>query len=200
MRPRARASGGCGRSHQALATTALAYATLAVPARAADDVPTFADHDDAAEADETQRAFGLMIDPLAIAEGVFGGDLDIGVLPRVAVGIEGGVFQLANGSAAAALGVGLLVYPIRGTFHGLVLEPCAVYARPLREPLMKFDWRLDVVGLGGIAGWQWTWDYGLSVRLGAGPMRFMGGSRSPGIPVGRDGVDVVLDGSIGWMF
>ncbi|HXX66546.1 MAG TPA: hypothetical protein VEK07_05170 [Polyangiaceae bacterium] len=182
------------------AVAVLSCAVLAATSVAADEAPTFADRDDAAEADETERGLGFMINPLAIAAGVFGGDVDFAVLPRIALGIEGAVVQLADGSIASAVGVGLLVYPIRSRFHGLVLEPCAVYARSLREPLARFDWRANVVGFGGTLGWQWTWDYGLSLRLGVGPMRFVGGSRAPGIPIGRDGLDLVLDGSIGWLF
>jgi hypothetical protein len=141
-----------------------------------------------------------MINPLAIAAGVFGGDVDFAVIRHVAVSVEGAVFQLSDGNVSTALGAGLLVYPARTTFHGLVLEPRVTYARPLREPLTRFEWTTNVVGAGGVAGWQWTWDYGLSARLGGGAEKFFGGHRSPGIPVGVEGLDIVLDGSLGWLF
>jgi len=200
MRRRAGVTAVFAMAQVAPAMTTLSCAVFAAVPAAADEAPTFADRDDAAEADESERGLGFMLNPLAIAAGIFGGDVDFAVFPRVALGVQGAVFQLADGSVATALGVGVLVYPIRSRFHGLVLEPCVVYARSLREPLAKFDWRANVVGLGGTLGWQWTWDYGLSIRLGAGPMRFVGGSRAPGIPIGRNGLDVVLDGSIGWLF
>lgn len=182
----------------AFALAAVAAAPFEPSVASAEDVPTFADREGGP--DETPRDFALMLNPLAIAAGVYGGDADFGVIPRVAVSVEGDVFQLGTGGASTALGVGLLVYPMRTTFHGLWIEPRVVYARPLRERLTRFDWATNVLGVGGVAGWQWTWDYGLSMRLGAGAMRFVGGNGAPGIPVGRYGLDVVLDGSVGWLF
>jgi hypothetical protein len=184
----------------AFALVTFAAAPLEPSVASADDVPTFADREAGADPDETPRDFALMLNPLAIAAGVFGGDADFALIPRLAVSVEGDVFQLGNGGASTALGVGLLVYPMRTTFHGLWLEPRAVYARPLRERLTKFDWATNVLGAGGVAGWQWTWDYGFSMRLGVGAMRFIGGNGAPGIPVGRYGLDIVLDGSVGWLF
>lgn len=195
---RARA-GPRGRFAAAAFACALACAQGRQRSASADEGATFADRD-GAEADETERNLAFMINPLAVAAGVFGGDVDWVLVRRVALSAEGAVFQLTDGDVSAALGVGLLVYPIRTTFHGLVLEPRAVYARPLREPLTRFDWTTNVVGVGGVAGWQWTWDYGLTVRLGAGVLKFFGGRHTPGIPVGAAGLDVVLDGSLGWVF
>lgn len=189
-----------GPARTVLVSIALGSMIFVGPAAAAEDAPTFADRDDGVDADEAPRELALMINPLAIAEGVFGGDADFAVIPHVALSIEGAVFQVGGGAVSTAFGIGLLVYPLRSTFHGWVLEPRAVYARPLREPLISFDWRANVAGFGGVAGWQWTWDYGLSLRLGAGVMRFVGGSRAPGLPLGRDGVDILLDGSFGWLF
>jgi len=184
----------------ALAVAAFSCVTWGASALLADEAPTFADREDGAEADETERGLGMMLNPLAIAAGVFGGDLDFVVVRRIALSAEGAVFQLGDGGTSTALGVGLLVYPTRSAFHGLVLEPRAVYTRPLRQPPFRFDWDANVVGFGGVAGWQWAWDYGFTVRLGAGGMKFIGAARAPGLPLGRDGVDVVLDGSFGWLF
>jgi hypothetical protein len=83
----------------------------------------------------------------------------------------------------------------------LYVEPRVAYARPWSEALTKFDWTVDVVGVGGTAGWQWTWDYGFSVRLGGGAMYFLGGQRGAASnELLAVGPQIVLDGSLGWAF
>jgi hypothetical protein len=106
-----------------------------------------------------------------------------------------------GGVTGLALGAGLPVYPLGRVLHGLYFEPRIAYARPMSEPIPFVDWRLDVLGLGTTAGWQWTWDYGFSVRLGGGAMYFVGGRRNgPSDGALALGTQLVLDGSLGWTF
>jgi hypothetical protein len=183
---------------QRLACSAVFLAlTLIAPVACADASPTFADRDDE-EVREVDRAFGFMFNPLAMALGVFVGEADF-VLGRYAVvAIEGGLYRRGD-STATALGAGLLVYPLGAALRGLYVEPRAVYARPWSEAIGSFEWGMDVLGLGGTAGWQWTWEYGFSVRIGAGAIYFLGDSRNPRSLV-AGGAQPVVDGSVGWAF
>jgi hypothetical protein len=164
----------------------------------ADDVPTFADRADA-EVRDADRSWGFLLNPLATAMGVYGGEADFVVTRYAAVAIEGDLYW-SRDTAGLAIGSGLLVYPLGAVFHQLYLEPRVVYARPLREPIADFAWARDVVGVGATAGWQWTWDYGFSLRVGGGAMMYLGGSRLAQGPSLEVGPQLVLDGSLGWAF
>jgi hypothetical protein len=168
---------------------------LAVSPARADDVPTFADRS-SHDVEEVDRSSAVMLNPLAIAQGVYGGDVDLVLGKHFAVSLEGDIYSV-NGTAATAFGAGLLFYP-SATLHGLYLEPRVIYARPLTEGLVHFDWSTDVLGLGATAGWQWTWDYGFTLRLGGGGMYFMGGQGQGALALA--GPQLVLDGSVGWAF
>jgi hypothetical protein len=178
--------------------SALAILTAA-PAARAEDPPTFADRSDE-EVRDTDRTFGFLLNPLATAMGLFGGEADFVLGRHAVVAVEGSLYR-RGASPATALGTGLLVYPLGSALHRLYLEPRIVYARPLSEGLPRVDWKSDALGLGMTAGWQWTWDYGFSLRLGAGAIDLLGGPRAParGELVAL-GPELVLDGSFGWVF
>jgi hypothetical protein len=180
-------------------SAALVLVVAAAPTAWADDVrdvPTFADRPDRDVA-EDDRTFAVLLNPLAAALGVYGAEADFVLGHHLAATVEGAVYSLP-GSPATALGGGLLVYP-GAVFHGLYLEPRVVYARPLGEKLTRFDLGSDVLGAGVTAGWQWTWDYGFTVRLGAGGVYFVGGG-SGAADVAMGGPQLVMDGSMGWTF
>jgi hypothetical protein len=183
-----------------LAALVASFTLAAVPAAAADDVPTFADRT-ARDVEDLDRSFAILFDPLAIAVGVYGGDVDVVLGRHFAASLEADVYALPTG-AATAFGAGLLFYP--GTaLHGLYLQPRVVYARPVAQGLARFDWNSDVFGAGATAGWQWTWDYGFTLRVGGGGMYFLGGSGpTSGVAgaVALSGPQLLLDGSLGWAF
>jgi len=189
--PRPRRFCGAG---LALLALSLSWSTSAA---AAEDVPTFADRP-ARDVEDVDRTFAVLLDPLAIAAGVYGGDVDFVLGRHFAASVEADVYLLPGG-AATAVGAGLLFYP-GSKFHGFYLHPRAVYARPLSEGIAHFDASTDAVGLGGSAGWQWTWDYGFTARLGAGAMAFLGGAGPTSGTVQLGGPQVILDGCIGWAF
>jgi hypothetical protein len=183
-------------SRHRLAGLAFVLALLAAaPGSRAEDAPTFADREDD-EVRAADRAFGFMINPLAVALGVFGGEADFVLGRHAVVAAEGGVYRRRE-SVAVATGVGLLVYPFNSALHGAYIGPHLIYARRLNESVGPFDWGADAIGLGATAGWQWTWDYGLSVRVGAGVMYFLGDA---GPNMLATGAQPVLDGSFGWTF
>ncbi len=161
----------------------------------ADDPPTFADRPDRDFA-ENDRALAVLLNPLDAAVGVYGAETDFALGRHLAVGVEGAVYNI-GGPPGTALGSGLLVYP-GAVFHGLYLEPRVVYARPMSERITTFGSASDTFGAGGTAGWQWTWDYGFTLRLGAGGMYFAGGSGPGSMTSG--GMKLAMDGSVGWAF
>ncbi len=180
-------------------TLILGSVLLAAPARADDPTPTFADRS-TKEVSDLERSIGFLLNPLDIAQGVYGGDVDLVLGRHLAVSIEGDVYANVSGTTATAFGAGLLFYP-KVAFEGLYLEPRVAYARPLSEGLTHFDWGTDAFGFGATAGWQWTWDYGFTVRLGGGGMYFVGGQGSGSTgPLALSGPQLVMDGSIGWVF
>ncbi len=190
-----------------MTTFAVGLAVAAPPAWGAtgsdDEAPTFADRSDEA-VDEPTWSLAFMFNPLAMSAGVFGAEADFALASRLAIAVEGDVYDLGGGTAAAALGVGLILYPLRCIFHGLYIEPRFLLARPVGESPVGVDWSADVIGLGGTTGWQWTWDAGLSARFGAGAMDYLGGpaSAAPGSAFALQGgeIQLVTDASLGWTF
>jgi hypothetical protein len=175
----------------------VAFIDVAAAARA-DDVATFADRADE-DVRDADRTWAFLIDPLATAMGVYGGEVDFVVMRFAALAVEGDLYR-RDETTGLAIGTGLLVYPLGSVLRQLYLEPRIVYARPLHEPITDFAWARDVVGVGATAGWQWTWDYGFSLRVGGGAMDYLGGPRSAQGPNLGVGPQLVLDGSLGWAF
>jgi len=176
----------------------LVAVSLATSAARADDVPTFADRPDD-EVEDRHAAVALLSNPLAAATGVFGLEADFVLASKLALAVEGDVYRLAD-APGAALSVGLLAYPFSRALRGFYVEPRVSYTRPMKGPLVRLDWETDVVALGGAGGYQWTWDYGLSLRIGIGAQTALGGSFSgmPGQLVGLGGAGLVADTSLGW--
>jgi hypothetical protein len=176
---------------------AIAFALFWVAASSgsafADDVPTFADRaDDAIE--DADASIAVMFDPLAIACGVFGGEADFVVQRSLAISLDA-VGYRPDAATLGAVGAGLLIYPLRSAFHGLYLEPRVTYTRALSQAVVSGPGALVVAGL---SGWQWTWDYGLSIRLGVGVAGSTGGLavRAPEFSVGR--LALIADAGVGW--
>ena len=86
-----------------------------------------------------------------------------------------------------------------GALHGWYVDPQVVYIKPVNEGPVHFDWHSDGAGFGATSGWQWTWDYGFAVRLGAGAMYYAGGGGDPQSAPIR-GAQLVMDGAVGWAF
>jgi len=182
-----------------LAPLAPALLLLLAPARPAhaEAAPTFADRPDEAVRD-ADRAVCVLLHPLAMAVGVYGAEADVTLGGATALAVEGHVLA-RGGPAASVVGLGLLLYP-RGALRGPYLEPRAVYARPLDGAAPRVDFSADVLGAGATAGWQWTWDYGPSVRVGGGAMYFFGGASPVATGPLAAGPQLVLDAAFGWAF
>jgi hypothetical protein len=170
----------------------------------ADEPPTFADRGEAS-VDEDDRTLGFLVNPFRTALGVFGMEGDFVFAPRFAAAVDVAAVR-RSGATDITLAAGLLYFPLRGAFHGLYVEPRVLYVRPFDEPVSRVDGKSDAVAFGGTGGWQWTWEYGLSVRLGAGAQYYVGaeasssGAPRAAIALGSDRVELVVDASLGWVF
>jgi hypothetical protein len=159
----------------------------------AEEVPTTADRDDDS-AEDADATAAVMFAPLAIAFGVFGAEADLVAQRSLAVSLDAAA-RRPDGATLGSLGVGLLVYPLRPAFHGWYLQPRLAYTHILGQSQIAGLGALSVVAL---SGWQWTWDYGLSIRLGAGVAGSTAGipMSAPELRVGRLGL--VADAGLGW--
>jgi hypothetical protein len=192
-----------------LSLAAFALGESVSGAARADDVPTFADRA-GPSALGGDRSFAVLVNPLAMACATFGAEGDFVVAPTIAVAVEVDAVHLpaaARGTNAASVSVGFFAYPWASALHGFYASVRVGIVRPWREPAFRIDGRRDVVELGGLVGWHWTWDYGLSLRVGAGPLLAVGGpppfaSVSPELIIGRAPARLMgaADASVGWAF
>src|SRR5271155_5056600 len=173
-------------------------AALLLPRAASADTPTKYDEDPVGEG-EADHKFALLLNPVDAALGVYGGEADFVLGDHVAVGVTGAFYTL-NNSSAMALGAGLLLYPLRGALHGWYVDPQVVWLKPMDESPVHFTWSHDVGGFGCTSGYQWTWDYGFSGRLGAGAMYYDGGSTIDAESARIRGARFVAEGLVGWAF
>jgi hypothetical protein len=167
------------------------------PIALADDVPTFADRDDDAIEDADTTA-AIVAEPLAVAYGVFAAEANIVVQRSLAVAIDAGGYR-QDTAILGGVAAGLLVYPLHPALHGLYLEPRIVYTHALSLSAASTTGTLS---MGALCGWQWTWDYGLSIRLGAGAAGVVGdravraSALLPEVSIGR--LALVADAGLGW--
>jgi hypothetical protein len=174
---------------------AVGAATFAPSAWA--DPPTEYDRDEIGDK-EPDHKFALMINPLDALVGVYGGECDFVLLDHLVLTAQGAFYNI-NGSNAMALGTGAMMFPLTGALHGWYVDPQVVMVKPLNESPVHFDWHNDGAGFGVTSGWQWTWDYGFALRLGAGAMYYAGGGGDPQSAPIR-GAQPVLEGMLGWAF
>jgi hypothetical protein len=193
--------------YRALVGAALLIGGAANPIPAlAEEPPTFADRTDREEGGDAERSLGVLFDPLSAASGVFGGEADFVLGAHLVASAEAALYSGLYGGLyggdrppALALGGGLLVYP-RGAFRGPYVEPRVVYAHPLAEGFAHVDLSREAFGAGATLGWQWTWDYGFTLRLGAGAIYFVQDGAGAADARAIRGAQLVLDGSLGWTF
>jgi len=176
----------------ALVLSVLVLAAAAPPARAAEtrhDVET--DHLDAFD-DGGPPSFALLVNPLATLLGTFGAEGDFVIGDAAALSVEGD-WVLTGGTTAWAATVGLPVFPWRTIFHGFYVHPRATAAVATSAGAST-----DVLGIGGTAGWQHTWRFGLSLRIGGGVAYEHALGLDGGVAI--LGLRPLLDGEIGWVF
>jgi len=173
-----------------LAST-LGAASRAKAADARGDQET--DHIDAFD-DGGPRTLGLLVNPGALALGTFAAEGDFVLGDAAALSVEGDWLSTPGTTACGAM-LGLPLFPWRVVFHGLYLHPRALLARATSDGLSA-----DVVGIGGTAGWQQTWRFGLTLRLGGGAAYEVALGQVGGASFSVAGVRPLVDGELGWVF
>jgi hypothetical protein len=161
-------------------------------ARAAEsraDVET--DHIDAFD-DGGPRSFGLLVNPAALAFGTVAAEGDF-VVADLAAASVGGTYTSLGGTTAYGAELGLPIYPWKVVFHGFYLHPRVLWAHAAAD-----GGSVDVLGGGASMGWQWTWRFGLTLKVGAGAAYATPLQGGPSVAV--TGLRPVLDGQVGWVF
>jgi hypothetical protein len=159
-------------------------------AAATRDVET--DHIDATD-DRGPRTFALLVNPLELAFGEMGVEADLALGEDAAASLQGSVYSVGPTSAWAAT-LGLPFFPQRLAFHGFYLHPRFSIATAT-----TLGSSAQVLGAGGTAGYEWTWTWGGTLRLGGGASwwtTFAGDATG----LTLSGVRPELDASIGWVF
>jgi hypothetical protein len=167
--------------------------TVVSPARAAEtprDVET--DHLDAFD-DGGPPSFGLLVNPLAALLGTFGAEGDFVLGDAAALSVEGDWLS-TGGTTGWAATVGLPIFPWRTIFHGFYVHPRATAALAISGGAP-----LEVLGIGATAGWQQTWRFGFTLRVGGG-VAYEHGLGQDVAGIALLGIRPLLDGEIGWVF
>jgi hypothetical protein len=151
------------------------------------------DHIDAFD-DGGPRSFGLLFNPLALVLGTMAVEGDFVLGDAAALSVEGDWMSVA-GASAYGLTVGVPLFPWRVVFHGFYVHPRAMAAYAMNGGLSA-----DVVGIGGSLGWQHTFRFGLSLRVGGGAAYEVALGQDAGASFAVTGVRPLLDGDVGWVF
>jgi hypothetical protein len=164
--------------------------TVGLPcARAAD---TETDHIDAGD-DRGPRTLGVFVDPLSLAFGEAGAEVDLALGEDVAASMQGSVIAVGPTTAWAAR-VGLPIFPRQVAFHGFYLHPRVTMAAATTNGAGA-----ELFAAGGTVGYEWTWTWGGTLRLGGGASwwtAFAGDATGLAIT----GVRPEIDATIGWVF
>jgi hypothetical protein len=151
------------------------------------------DHIDAFD-DGGPRSFGLLLNPLALALGTVAVEGDVVLGDAAALSVEGD-WMSAGGASAYGLTLGVPLFPWRIIFHGFYVHPRALAARASSDGISS-----EVLGIGGTLGWQHTFRFGLSLRVGGGAVYEVALGQVAGASFAVTGVRPLLDGEVGWVF
>lgn len=175
-----------------VAALVLAAAPGARAAEGRGDVQT--DHIDAFD-DGGPPSFGVLVNPLALVVGSVAAEGDFVLGDGAALSLEGD-WTSFGGTTAYGVTAGVPLYPWRVVFHGLYVHPRVMLAHASMPGLTG-----NVLGAGGTLGWQQTWRFGLTLRVGAGAAYEHAVDVAPGAAsFAVEGVRPMLDGEVGWVF
>jgi hypothetical protein len=151
------------------------------------------DHIDAFD-DGGPRSFGLLFNPGALALGTMAVEGDFVLGDAAALSVEGD-WMSAGSASAYGVTLGVPLFPWRIMFHGFYVHPRVLAARATNDGLTA-----DVVGIGGTVGWQHTFRFGLSLRIGGGAAYEVALGQVAGASFAVAGVRPLVDGEVGWVF
>ena len=151
------------------------------------------DHIDAFD-DGGPRSFGLLLNPAALVLGTVAVEGDFVLGDAAALSVEGDWTSM-GGSSAYGVTAGVPLFPWRVIFHGFYIHPRVMAAYATSEGVSA-----DVVGIGGSLGWQHTFRFGLSLRIGGGAAYEVALGQENAASLALTGVRPLLDGEVGWVF
>lgn len=165
-----------------------AHSALAVESRK--DVET--DHVDAKD-DGGPRSVGMLVHPLTMATGWYGGEVDAAVNEHGVLSVEGeGCFTGLHGFHVALGGA----YFFRRSFHGLYFRDTVDWARVALDGVAGSG-----LGTSFTLGYAWTWSVGPTLRLGGGfRLAYDGVAGAQPSPLALNDVGLKLDADLGWVF
>jgi hypothetical protein len=179
------------------ALTVLAMVGMLTTARSAlavespKDVET--DHVDAKD-DGGPHSVGVLIHPVAMATGWYGGEVDAAVNEHGVLSVEGeGSYTGLHGVHVAFGGA----YFSRRSFRGFYIRNTVDWARVAADGVAASG-----LGTSFTLGYAWTWSVGPTLRLGGGVRlayhdELVGAQPSP---LAFNGVGLKLDADLGWVF
>ncbi len=149
------------------------------------------DHLDASD-DAGPRGVGALLDPLGVAFGRVGAEVDVMLNDNVGLSFEAN--WLSQYAAAYGGRVGVPMFPLGTPFRALYVHPRVAWMRA-RAP---GQW-INVVGAEVTVGYEWTWLAGPTLRLGGG-VAYSTAAATVASGIAPTGLRPQLDASVGWVF
>jgi len=160
-----------------------------------------------------RKSAGVFINPLGLLFGVFGAEVDFRVADFMTLNVGGSYYRRsvtlldANTTTNAYGGdFGAQFFPFGRAFNQLYVYPRVSYSRAsaTRTQPGFADASADssLLGVGATVGYQWVWNPGFSLRLGAGMAYFtaLAKDEASTVEISLAGVLPQLDASLGWTF
>jgi len=189
-------SAGTGRSAAALAALALALSASREVRAVETSADVETDHVDAAD-DGGPRSAGVLVSavPAGLGHaGSIGAEVDVALGTNAALSVRGDWLPFGAIRAYAA-SVGLPFFPQLFAFHGVFVHPRLEWASASARGTS-----VHVSGAAVLAGYEWTWLPGATIRLagGAGYAKALGAD--PELAPALAGLHPELDAALGWIF
>ncbi len=161
-----------------------------------------------------KKSAGIFISPLSILTGTFGAELDLKMTSAIALDLGANYTSAAmrtfdrntTNADAWSIDVGPQIFPLGRAFNQLYVYPRFAYARAWTaqvDPAVP-DSSATASAFGFITtvGYQWTYESGFSLRLGAGFGYYAAHAEDDKstTQVQVAGLLPALDASLGWTF
>lgn len=151
------------------------------------------------------RSYGVFVNPFAIANGSYGAEFDLKLNTVTTLNL-GGAFYSASASGGKWTGfsgsAGTQFFPFASAFEGFYAFPRVEFASLSYTPSNSAtsDVSSSVFGAGATLGYQWAWDMGLAVRVGAGALYYSASASGGSASLALSGVLPAIDLTLGYVF
>jgi hypothetical protein len=187
-------------------TTRIAFALAISGAVVAGQAPAAAEStpDSLASGANAELSQGVFVNPIGLLVGILGAEYSFAVSDAATIALAPGFvyFNASSGTSTARvtggeMKAGMQFFPGGGLFRGVYVYPhlTAGYVS-LEENTSSAS--VVLFGGGAIAGYQWTWSGGFSLRLGAGAGYIQAAASDGDTTVELSGVGPRLEGMLGY--